>query len=282
MVDGMAEVTQGGRSIATIGRGDLVGEMALLQPSGSGRRNATVTAVTDAEIYAGSPAEFRRHPRGSPPRWPRRCARRSRLGSSWRRRSSPPSSTHDGGADRPRRRVGAAGHCLIGNRSVTVTNVLPSALVRSAPSPAGTPSDGERRSVRRLGRSDPTGDPAAPERGRQAGPRDRRRPARSAVPRSSRHLRLLKDAGLVAERAEGNRRIYHLQDGGVRAVQDYLEGVWGEAAARFRLLAENTRATRRRHDAIRCASASTSTARRSTPSPSGRRRSGPGGRAITR
>jgi CRP-like cAMP-binding protein len=59
IVDGMAEVTQGGRSIATIGRGDLVGEMALLQPYGS-RRNATVTAVTDAEIYAGSAAEFRR------------------------------------------------------------------------------------------------------------------------------------------------------------------------------------------------------------------------------
>ena len=59
MVNGMAEVTQGGRSIATIGRGELVGEMALLQPFGSGRRNATVTAVTDAEIYAGSPAEFR-------------------------------------------------------------------------------------------------------------------------------------------------------------------------------------------------------------------------------
>ena len=60
MVSGMAEVTQGGRSIATIGRGDLVGEMALLQPNGRGRRNATVTAITDAEIYAGSPAEFRR------------------------------------------------------------------------------------------------------------------------------------------------------------------------------------------------------------------------------
>ncbi len=59
-------------------------------------------------------------------------------------------------------------------------------------------------------------------------------------PAVSRHLRLLKDAGMVAERAEGNRRIYHLQDGGLRAVQDYLEGVWGEAAARFRLLAENT------------------------------------------
>jgi CRP/FNR family cyclic AMP-dependent transcriptional regulator len=60
LVDGMAEVTQGGRSIATIGRGDLVGEMALLQGHGHGRRNATVTAITDAEIYAGSPAEFRR------------------------------------------------------------------------------------------------------------------------------------------------------------------------------------------------------------------------------
>ena len=60
MVNGMAEVTQAGQSIATLGRGDLVGEMSLLQPAGSGRRNATVTAVTDAEIYAGSPAEFRR------------------------------------------------------------------------------------------------------------------------------------------------------------------------------------------------------------------------------
>jgi DNA-binding transcriptional ArsR family regulator len=59
-------------------------------------------------------------------------------------------------------------------------------------------------------------------------------------PAVSRHLRLLKDAGLVAERAEGSRRIYHLQGGGVQAVQDYLEGVWGEAAARFRLVAENT------------------------------------------
>jgi CRP-like cAMP-binding protein len=60
MVSGMAEVTQGGESIATIGRGDLVGEMAILQPIGSGRRNATVTAITDCEIYAGSAAEFRR------------------------------------------------------------------------------------------------------------------------------------------------------------------------------------------------------------------------------
>jgi DNA-binding transcriptional ArsR family regulator len=65
-------------------------------------------------------------------------------------------------------------------------------------------------------------------------------------PAVSRHLRLLKDAGLVSERAEGTRRIYRLQEEGVRAVQAYLEGVWGDAIARFRLLAENTSPRRRR------------------------------------
>ena len=59
-------------------------------------------------------------------------------------------------------------------------------------------------------------------------------------PAVSRHLRLLKDAGMVTEQAHGTRRIYHLQEEGMRAVQAYLEGVWGEAAVRFRLLAENS------------------------------------------
>lgn len=62
-------------------------------------------------------------------------------------------------------------------------------------------------------------------------------------PAVSRHLRLLKDAGMVAEHPKGTRRIYHLEDQGMRAVQAYLEGIWGEAAARFRLLAENTDGT---------------------------------------
>lgn len=59
-------------------------------------------------------------------------------------------------------------------------------------------------------------------------------------PAVSRHLRLLKQAGMVAEQAEGTRRIYHLQEQGMEAVQAYLERIWGEAAARFSLLAENT------------------------------------------
>jgi len=62
-------------------------------------------------------------------------------------------------------------------------------------------------------------------------------------PAVSRHLRLLKDAGMVAEQAQGARRIYHLQERGIDAVREYLERVWGEAAARFRLLAENTENT---------------------------------------
>lgn len=63
-------------------------------------------------------------------------------------------------------------------------------------------------------------------------------------PAVSRHLRLLKDAGMVAERAYGTQRIYHLQEQGLHAVKAYLEDIWGQAAARFRLLAENTPSTR--------------------------------------
>jgi DNA-binding transcriptional ArsR family regulator len=58
-------------------------------------------------------------------------------------------------------------------------------------------------------------------------------------PAVSRHLRLLKDAGLVVEEPRGTRRIYRLHDEGVAAVQAYLERVWRDAATRFRLTAEN-------------------------------------------
>ena len=59
-------------------------------------------------------------------------------------------------------------------------------------------------------------------------------------PAVSRHLRLLKGAGLVTDRAEGTRRLYRLHDEGIAAVRAYLEQVWGDAAARFRLAAEST------------------------------------------
>ncbi|HZK52036.1 MAG TPA: metalloregulator ArsR/SmtB family transcription factor [Actinomycetota bacterium] len=65
-------------------------------------------------------------------------------------------------------------------------------------------------------------------------------------PAVSRHLRLLKEAGLVTDRAEGTRRLYRLHDEGVAAVREYLETVWGDAARRFMLVAENTEPDQRR------------------------------------
>ncbi|HEX9865564.1 MAG TPA: metalloregulator ArsR/SmtB family transcription factor [Acidimicrobiia bacterium] len=59
-------------------------------------------------------------------------------------------------------------------------------------------------------------------------------------PAVSRHLRLLKEAGLVVDRPEGTRRLYRLDDQGVAVLARYMEEVWGEVAVRFRLTAENT------------------------------------------
>jgi len=65
-------------------------------------------------------------------------------------------------------------------------------------------------------------------------------------PAVSRHLRLLKEAGLVVEEPQGTRRIYRLHDEGVEAVERFLTEVWGDAVARFRLIAENTEPRRGR------------------------------------
>lgn len=65
-------------------------------------------------------------------------------------------------------------------------------------------------------------------------------------PAVSRHLALLKKAGLVIEETQGVQNLYRLHDKGVDAVRAYLEKVWGEAAIRFRLRAENTKHRRSR------------------------------------
>ena len=65
-------------------------------------------------------------------------------------------------------------------------------------------------------------------------------------PAVSRHLRLLREAGLVKERAIGTRRLYALDDLGAEAVREYIESVWGEALARYRFVAENTPPARSR------------------------------------
>ncbi|MGH8871349.1 MAG: ArsR/SmtB family transcription factor [Acidimicrobiia bacterium] len=60
-------------------------------------------------------------------------------------------------------------------------------------------------------------------------------------PAVSRHLKLLKDAGLVVAVAEGTRRLYRLDDAGAAMMARYMEDIWGEAVARFRIVVENTR-----------------------------------------
>jgi DNA-binding transcriptional ArsR family regulator len=61
-------------------------------------------------------------------------------------------------------------------------------------------------------------------------------------PAVSRHLRLLREAGLVVEAPRGTRRIYRLHDEGVDAVRAYLARVWGEAGDGLRMVSDDTTA----------------------------------------
>jgi len=56
LVDGAAEVTVEGETVATYGPGDFFGEMAIL---GGGRRNATVTVTAPSRILSMFGTEFR-------------------------------------------------------------------------------------------------------------------------------------------------------------------------------------------------------------------------------
>jgi DNA-binding transcriptional ArsR family regulator/uncharacterized protein YndB with AHSA1/START domain len=53
-------------------------------------------------------------------------------------------------------------------------------------------------------------------------------------PAVSKHLRMLKEAGLVTDRAEGTRRIYRLRPEGFRSVVAYWDGFWDETLTRFK------------------------------------------------
>jgi DNA-binding transcriptional ArsR family regulator len=59
-------------------------------------------------------------------------------------------------------------------------------------------------------------------------------------PAVSQHLRALKDAGLVTDRAQGTRRIYHLSPDGVAGLRAYLDRIWGDALASFAVTVEST------------------------------------------
>ena len=60
-------------------------------------------------------------------------------------------------------------------------------------------------------------------------------------PAVSQHLRVLKDAGLVADRAEGTRRVYEIDPHGLGALRAWLDQFWGDALAAFKAEAEKDR-----------------------------------------
>src|SRR5579864_6054115 len=57
-------------------------------------------------------------------------------------------------------------------------------------------------------------------------------------PAVSQHLRVLKSAHLVTDRAEGTRRLYAVDLRGIKALRSWLDGFWGDALSAFKEAAE--------------------------------------------
>jgi DNA-binding transcriptional ArsR family regulator len=60
-------------------------------------------------------------------------------------------------------------------------------------------------------------------------------------PAVSQHLKVLRDVGLVSDRAEGTKRIYRLNEAGVAALRDQLDTFWKRTMSGFDRLMEEDR-----------------------------------------
>jgi DNA-binding transcriptional ArsR family regulator len=58
-------------------------------------------------------------------------------------------------------------------------------------------------------------------------------------PAVSQHLRVLKDANLVVDRPNGNRRIYQLNPAGIESIRAYFDRFWSDALESFKSFAES-------------------------------------------
>lgn len=58
-------------------------------------------------------------------------------------------------------------------------------------------------------------------------------------PAVSQHLRVLKEARLVSESADGARRIYRIDPRGVAAMRDWLDARWANALSAFKAYADD-------------------------------------------
>jgi DNA-binding transcriptional ArsR family regulator len=57
-------------------------------------------------------------------------------------------------------------------------------------------------------------------------------------PAVSQHLKVLKEAGLVVDRAAGTRRIYQVDPAGVDALRAYLDQFWSKALVAYKAAVE--------------------------------------------
>ena len=59
-------------------------------------------------------------------------------------------------------------------------------------------------------------------------------------PAVSQHLKVLKEAGLVPDRAEGTRRVYYLDPDGLATLRAWLDLFWDDALGAFKAEAERS------------------------------------------
>ena len=52
-------------------------------------------------------------------------------------------------------------------------------------------------------------------------------------PAVSQHLKVLKEAGLVADRPEGTRRVYYIDPNGLSSLRRWLDQFWDQALSAF-------------------------------------------------
>ena len=62
----------------------------------------------------------------------------------------------------------------------------------------------------------------------------------------SQHLRVLKDAAVLAERRDGTRRLYSIRPEAIESVRDFLDELWPSALGRLESTVEGDRRPQRR------------------------------------